>query len=477
MTNKRKSRIGIAICSFIILLAIGAGAFVSLHFHWNLAVQTETFAESSRELYNPNRGFYYIYGFRIKDENTDWNTEVAKRMEEDTDSSLALIEVNLQEYRDGAITEAGMRDMESLFAALAKQKKQYIVRFLYDWNGENAKYEPHNIKIIVGHMKQVEPILRRYAEQIFTLQGLFIGNWGEMNGTQYVDEDSLRVLASTLASVSESSTYLAVRTPMHWRKITQTSDLNAFLESDSPYAYRLGLFNDGMLGNEGDYGTYGTQKASEAGIYKEWTRDEELNFQDALCRTVPIGGEVINDNQYNDLENAIADLKRMHVTYLNEDYDRNVLEKWKSSIIQTDDCFNGTDGLAYIREHLGYRFVIKECHMQQNFWKDTLDIKITIQNVGFAPIYKMSEANLVFVPLGDGTKYSVDVAHNLERLPGGSESDQIATIHATIPLNKLSRMDYDVGLLLKDKASGEIISFANEQATTSDGVKIGQIQQ
>ena len=100
-----------------------------------------------------------------------------------------------------------------------------------------------------------------------------------MNGTQYVDDDSLQRLASTLAEVSNPDTYLSVRMPMHWRKITQTSDIQTFLQSDSPYVHRLGLFNDGMLGNEGDYGTYGTQSRSQAGDYSAWTREEELDFR------------------------------------------------------------------------------------------------------------------------------------------------------------------------------------------------------
>lgn len=478
MTNKRKNRIGIVICSFLLLLGVGVGMFVFLHFHWNLSMQAETFSESSKELNNPNRGFYYIYGFRIKDESTDWESEVAARMENDTDSTLALIEINLQEYHDGAITEAGMQDMETLFAALTKQDKNYLVRFLYDWNGENEQYEPQSIDIVVGHMKQVEPVLRKYADRIFTLQGLFVGNWGEMNGTQYVDENSLRTLASTLASVSDPGTYLAVRTPMHWRKITQTSDITEFLNSDSPYAYRLGLFNDGMLGNEGDYGTYGTQSESEVGLYKEWTRDEELNFQDDLCRTVPIGGEVINDNEYNDLENAITDFNRMHVTYLNEDYDRNVLQKWSDSIIHTDDCFDGMDGFSYMKARLGYRLVLKECRMQQDFWKDTLQVELDIANVGFAPIYKACEASLVFVPKTEnGKRYSVVAAQNLSELAGGNETDQIETIQATIPLHDLSREDYDVYFQLHDQATDEVIYLANEQEYEAEGYKIGQLMQ
>lgn len=261
---------------------------------------------------------------------------------------------------------------------------------------------------------------------------------GEMNGTQYVDDDSLQRLASTLAEVSNPDTYLSVRMPMHWRKITQTSDIQTFLQSDSPYVHRLGLFNDGMLGNEGDYGTYGTQSRSQAGDYSAWTREEELDFQDELCRTVPNGGEVIIDNAYNDLDNAIADFDRMHITYLNEDYDRNVLEKWSNSTVHTDDCYDGMDGLSYMQARLGYRFVLRECRMQQDFWKDTLHVELDVSNSGFAPIYKACEASFVFVPQSsEGKTYSVNVEQNLSELAGGNETDRISTIQTTIPLHDL----------------------------------------
>ena len=64
-------------------------------------------------------------------------------------------------------------------------------------------------------------------------------------------------------------------------------------------------------------------------------------------------GEVIVDNPYNNLENAIADLKTMHVSYLNEDYDRNVLDKWAATVVNTDDCYDGMDGWSYVERHLG----------------------------------------------------------------------------------------------------------------------------
>lgn len=473
--NKRKkiNIIGIVVgvvCAF----TIGMCAVVLYHFHWNLTLDNVKLVESKNLINNPNRGFYRIYGFRIEDESVNWKQDVDKRIKNDDDATLALIEVNIQAYKDGKITDAGMNNIRELFDALSKQNKQYIVRFLYDWNGENQVYEPKNIRVILDHMKQLKEIMNEYADHIFTLQGLFIGNCGEMNNTQYIDEESLQTLASTLLSVCDNDMYLSVRTPMQWREIAQKEDSSDQLV----YTKRLGLFNDGMLGNEFDYGTYGTQSKLEAGVNQKWTREEELDFQDELCRTVPNGGEVIIDNAYNDLDNAIADFDRMHITYLNEDYDRNVLEKWSNSVVHTDDCYDGMDGLSYMKARLGYRFVLRECRMQQDFWKDTLHVELDVSNSGFAPIYKVCEACFVFVPQSsEGKTYSVNVEQNLSELAGGNETDRISTIQTTIPLHDLERENYDVYFQLRDQATGEMIQFANEQECEAEGYKIGQILQ
>ena len=211
--NKRKkiNIIGIVVgvvCAF----AIGMCAVVLYHFHWNLTLDNVKLVESKNLINNPNRGFYRIYGFRIEDESVNWKQDVDKRIKNDDDATLALIEVNIQAYKDGKITDAGMNNIRELFDALSKQNKQYIVRFLYDWNGENQVYEPKNIRVILDHMKQLKEIMNEYADHIFTLQGLFIGNCGEMNNTQYIDEESLQTLASTLLSVCDNDMYLSVIT-------------------------------------------------------------------------------------------------------------------------------------------------------------------------------------------------------------------------------------------------------------------------
>ena len=184
------------------------------------------FRESARELRNPGRGFYNLYRYEITDEKVNYWQLVQEMYRGDENTTLSLVEINLQKYREGEISEAGMGNMEALFQALGDLDKQLIVRFMYDWDGENEKYEPETIDIILRHMEQVEDVLREASGQIFVVQGLFIGNWGEMNGTKYSGDDDLFRLTEKLDSIMEPSIYLAVRTPEQWRRITHDLEVD-----------------------------------------------------------------------------------------------------------------------------------------------------------------------------------------------------------------------------------------------------------
>ena len=419
----------LALGAAVVLCLIAAAQMGSL-FHWKVTCTPAAFAESSRRLSNPDRGFYYIYGYRITDEPVDYATDLRDRTREDDATRLGMMQINLREYRTGAISEEGLSNVRQLFAAMADSDKKWIVRFLYDWNGENEQYEPENLDIILQHMEQVGDVLREYHSCIYTLQGLFIGNWGEMNGTKYTDPDSMRELAARLADVSDASTFLSVRTPAQWRKITGEAAPDGWTEN--PLAKRLGLFNDGMLGSVSDYGTYSDNTRQDAGDFSAWTREEELAFQDVLCSSVPSGGEVIVDNPYNDLENTIADLKTMHVSYLNEDYDRNVLDKWAGTVVNTDDCYDGMDGWSYVERHLGYRLWIAGAALSHSFWADTVEVNAALKNSGFAPFYRQTKVCVSVTDEAGAVCYTDEWEEKLLKLSGGNEGRQELALTGTI---------------------------------------------
>lgn len=477
----RRAVIIIILILFLLLLsaavAVGVGKmYFQVRGHGNVTVESYSFTESAGELQNPNRGFYHMHGFRISDEATDFRETIADRFCRDTETKLTLIEINLQEYRDKPITQEGLDNLEALFESLETVDKQLMVRFLYDWNGENEQYEPESIDLILEHMRQVGPVLQEHKNQLFLLQGIFIGNWGEMNGTKYLETEDMRTLAAQLAGVTDASTFLSVRMPAQWRKITQLASPADVTRGDGSLAARLGLFNDGMLGSWSDYGTYGEHTAAEDGPFTYWNREEELAFQEELCKLVPNGGEVIADNPYNDFENAVDDLAAMHVTYLNRDYDTGVLDKWAASTVTEEGCFNGMDGLSYIERHLGYRLLIRDTALDYDFKGDILSADITIQNVGFAPVYREADVRVILYNEEGKRLYSYAVAQELRELPGGKEAELCQTMHVDISMAGESPGNFTVYFDITDSQSGQRILLANEQDAEEYGYPIGSIR-
>ena len=100
--------------------------------------------------------------------------------------------------------------------------------------------------------------------------------------------------------------------------------------------------------------------------------------------------------------------------------------------------------------------------MKQDFWKDTLQVSVTMQNVGFAPIYKPCEANLTFYG-EDGQKYKVKLKQTL------------STLTATIPLDKIEGGSSTAYFSLTDSTSGLPILLANEQTYEDKGYETGQV--
>mgnify|MGYP003307069949 CR=1 FL=1 len=414
-----------------------------------------------------------MYGIILKDEEENYRTQVSVYGD---DTALILLQINLCRYADGAISEVALANMDKMFAELKKIDKQFILRFLYDWDGKAMESEPENVDTILLHMEQLQPILNKYEHIIFLHQGIFVGACGEMHSSNHLSTEDMSRLMAKVAQVTPPSTYLAVRTPVQWRKITQIATPQKAMDTEVAYATRLGLYNDGMMGTEQDYGTYGYAGKAEAGDFSSWNRTEELEFQDMLCEMVPNGGEVIVDNPINDLENAIDSLATMHVTYLNRYHDVAVMDKWSQSIVEEDSCFDGMDGLTYIDRHLGYRLVIDDAALRYDFKQDTLSVDVTIKNVGFAPMYRKPDIYVVVCSKDTMERHTFQLQEDVRVLTGGNERDELLTLHKEISLNGYDEGDYSVFFYMVEETSGWHIQFGNEQEEEKYGYRIGEIR-
>ena len=461
--RRRKARRIIIAAAAVLLVGIALMSFMKKR--WLGGLETASLHETTDALdSNPDRGFYLIHGVVLTDD-MDAQALAEETLGGEEGHTLALLEINLCNYTGGDISDAGLQSLAALFDALRGREMRYIVRFLYDWNGENMQVEPTNISIVKRHMEQTAPIINANADLIYTLQGLFVGNWGEMNGTRYTDTESLRELAACLENATDDGVFLSVRMPMQWRRIRPDSD---GLEDDER---RLGLFNDGMLGSESDLGTYGTKARSEAEYTDMWRREDELLFQELLCRGVPNGGEIVKGRDDISLSEYIEYLRTLHVSYLNEEYDRRVMDGWAEETVR-GGVWDGADGLSYIGAHLGYRFTAENPVLTYRYLRNAVHVSVDLRNVGFAPACFALMPRIELYADGE-LRYSFPLEGDAGSLWGGPHTGA-AALSADIPLSEIEKGDYSVHLVL-DSGRGEIL-LASSGRQPDGGYRIGGIK-
>lgn len=463
---------------FLIALSITLAGVIG----WNrliqryhpVSFQAASYQETSAALNNPFRGFHHLYGFILSEDDPENIANRARQYINSNSQPLILMQINLSKYADSDLSDNALTQLNRILEEIHASKRQVILRFLYDWDGNGLETEPENIEQIERHMDQVGPVVNRYADAVFLLQSNFTGSWGEMNATNYGTQADVRLLMNHLAQVTDTSIYLAVRTPSQLRSVTQTTTpVSADTAYNGSIGSRLGLYNDGMLGSISDLGTYSeSPDAVISAPEDKGTREDELAFQDDICRFVPSGGEAVIDNPYNNLGNALTDLAKMHVTYLSCEHDADVLNKWKNTVYHGDDCFDGVSGYDYIAAHLGYRYVV----IGSDFTYDALDknsgvLTLTIKNTGFAPAYRLFDGFLALENMETGLLLTSPVTLDNRTINSGSQ----ASYSFPVTLAGLPEGDYQLSFFLTDPYTGQLIQFANEGTDAMGRVILGTL--
>ena len=414
----------------------------------------EVFSESDKPLQNPYCGFYHIIGYTLSDGYT--YSDGYKNAVTSYSEPLALLEINLKNYRSAYISEKGLEQLNDILAKWAQSPNgtKLILRFLYDWDGIALATEPDSLNLVLKHIEQIAPTINRHRDCIYIMQGVFIGNWGEMHHSKFCDVNSLKQLINKLNDVIDPSIYLSLRTPAQWRTLNCSSGPKSNT--------RIGLFNDGILGSESDLGTYA-----------ESEREKELKFQNELCRYVPNGGEVVYNSNLSRLETAVSALKTMHISYLNEDYDSRVIEKWKNSVWTGDGVFNGCDGYSYINAHLGYRYFIDSCKLKKSgFLRSEYTLEITVKNSGFSSTLKPFESSVTLINKETEDCVRIPIDADFECI--GSESKK--TFTATLPVKEVKQGEYLIYFSVKSKTGGQTVFMANENDITKYGYLLGRLK-
>lgn len=410
---------------------------------WEL--KKSVYREAKELVLNPGCGWYHVYAFKVEKQPDFEELKWCLYQEE----TFALLVLDIGKYANDLIAEEALKHIHAILCFFSKEKKDMILRFVYDMEGKGIEKEPMSQKQIEKHMKQIGTLLREFQDDVYMVQGLLLGSWGEMHNSKFLGEESLKHLAQIYRKAVGESTFMAVRTPMQWRSIYTSKEFEKERE-------RMGLFNDALFSSKTDMGTYAEEEMKQSEWTKAWGREKELEFQEQLCTSVPNGGEALGEACYSDMDTAVKLCYRMHLSYLNSTYDSRVLDKWKSSEYQ------GMNGYDYIGIHLGYRFIIRDTSL---CGKKKQELQIVIENAGFANLYEEAEVMLILKEPAQKNVKVIKIAAD----PRGWNSTEKITLRVELEL--LSIGNYELFLEMIRKKDGRTICFANEDA--KQGVYLG----
>ncbi len=410
--------------------------------------------ESTRQLHNPSRGWYRIYTFEVEKE-PDFQPMLWCDLEGD---SLVMVILNIGAYKEKELDALALENMRKILQFFVKKQYEIILRITYDHEGKALEREPFFFDMVKKHLRQLIPVINEFAKHIFVYQGMLIGNWGEMHTSRFLHPMKLKELCGILRNELDDKIFTAVRRPSCWR-LLHTDNIKD----------NMGLFDDAIFGSENHLGTFGVLSKENAAWDALWCKADELAFEEELCKKVPNGGEAICGEQYLSCEtpgSTVETLRKMHITYLNKEYDKKLLGIWREWKWDGDGVWKDRNMYDYIGSHLGYRFWVKDVELQRVIKDDSqLLLRIYVENVGFSNFFRQAE---VFLEQVD-EQNDVSVYVIKEDIKGWN-SGEVQIIEAGIQA-KTSR----VYLYMKCKYDNLIIDLAN-RTEENKRVFLGQLQ-
>ena len=414
------------------------------------------------------------------------------------------------------LTEDALNVLQQTFDNIRANKGFVIVRICYDpWYNGRSNVTPEH-KWVLRHVEQLAPVLSKNTDVIVALEMGMHGAYGEMHSDTSITYDR----------VAEATNLMLRSTPPELKILTRTGNYSAkvlgfdnwgvdfhidgekfaeIAKAKGDTMYRVGMFNDGYLGTQYDYGTWGADCKTSI------CREEGVAWLEKYGINTPYGGEALSTaNGYqviNTPEFLAYEGFRTHTSYLNIQWNNNLIDSWKKSHFNGKDFeYDGTKidsltGFKYINDHLGYRFVLRESWITDKVGADgVFKAKLRIQNVGFGNLTRKMKASLYVngyrqegmldtlavitydVPLSDSVdfmkvysrKIEIKGADTVMTFDGNNEIE----FEANVPIFKEWRgWPLDIFLrVCSETNSSDCIHFANDSLRAGaiyGGIRIG----
>jgi lysophospholipase L1-like esterase len=331
---------------------------------------------------NPERGFYAGSGSCSYDLPTLLNYRATQSI------SLVLCELDLSAFVNKNIDSTTLAGFDNAMSLVRQAGLKAIVRFGYSW-ATGAKPQDTTKAQMLAHIAQIKPYLQSDGDVIASMQAGFIGIWGEWYYTDYFGNDGVispqqwqdrQDVLEALLNALPANRAVALRTPAYKQHFYGSAPLTASEAYGNALKARVGHHNDCFVSDSTDFGTY-----------NDVTADKAYLAADALY--TPQGGETCALSSYSTWNNANNDMSTLHYSYLNSEYNTDVLNSWGSNI-------------DIARRNLGYRFTLEQGgYSQSAVAGGSIAVTFSVRNSGYAAPYNARNAVLVLRDTTSGALY------------------------------------------------------------------------
>ena len=362
---------------------------------------------------------------------------------------------------DLPLTEKALLSVSNSLVKCRRNGGTCIPRFAYTWDGWGGA-EPDDFEMIIIHVHQLGAVLSQFRDVVPAVECGIIGAYGEMHTSRYTGREyQNRVVGAWLESLPDDMALL-VRSPQVWMNYLGTTT-SAFIgggmdSMDQTLRSRMGFYNDGYLGTDYDYGTWGG-----GGGTTTWSRDEGRAF--LTGQAVPYGGEFASistsyfDGNVHLLDparfNIVAEWYDTHLSYLRtiRAYNMTVVQKLTNTFFSSSAwAFDGMPGLLeydgvdfrkFCEDHMGYRYVVRGVSFEGRTGGARLDVEI--ENTGFGQLLFDDLIEVVLSGGGVSAKAPLvgDAVTSLRNVRGGATA--VVSLDFDYPAD-LPSGEYDVFL-------------------------------
>lgn len=388
------------------------------------------YTESTEILDNPWRGFYFTLGAKLKVSGNGAANSGYIAYQKGI-SRILHLRLGLEAFSsnaggvDGDISADALRLIGCYMSAARENGIGVILRMSYDldgvWSGGKYRDVEPSVSLMLRHIEQVGEVLGDFTDVLMAVESGMLGPWGEQHSTTAAgDRDNYyRIVQKWLDSVPEVT--VSVRRPLYfvcWYNARYGTDYTIDTIDQIPLSlpetdeYRVGVYNDGYLGSGTDLGTYSNREKETA-----WLKSQAAHTFFGGEAVADSGGGIIGE--YNN----VAFLERegfiTHTSYLNIEWNNNLIAKWEENIYNGNNpVYKGkTTELHYIKNHLGYRFVLRESLLSGEVKKGgALRLKGRLENTGFAPLIKKTSAKIIITDGSGNISFEVSAQFDLNAL-------------------------------------------------------------